>query len=214
MAVGAFPIAKLAALAMRQLSKPLANRLKLRAKSSPFFRRYVCMPPAQFYHWCEVNVKMRLLNLGKPSAVKPLKEVEAIELGAELLGECIIFTIASATIIAEYIRQSRNERLREDMKEDRLHRLTHDMEDLQIVVSRQEAELRHLSRVLGARHTQMARAVPTNPSAKKDAGTYASLECAIEDAQKMLGKDKQAPSESSSEKAPPAEESVEKKNAK
>lgn len=122
MAVGAFPIAKLAALAMRQLSKPLANRLKVKAKSSPFFRKYVCMPPAQFYHWCEVNIKMRLLNLGKPSAVKPLKEVDAIELGAELLGECIIFTIAAGTIVAEYIRQSRNARADEDMKEDRYHR--------------------------------------------------------------------------------------------
>uniref|UniRef100_A0A0K8RA86 Uncharacterized protein n=1 Tax=Ixodes ricinus TaxID=34613 RepID=A0A0K8RA86_IXORI len=67
MVVGAFPIAKLAALAFRQLSKPLANRIKAGAKKSPFFRTYVCMPPAQIYHWIEVNVKMRILNLGLPT---------------------------------------------------------------------------------------------------------------------------------------------------
>lgn len=122
MAVGAFPLAKLGALFVKQLSKPLANKLKTRAKSSPFFRRYVCMPPAQIYHWCEVNIKMRILNLGKPSAVKPLNEREAIELGAELLGEFIIFAVAAGTITAEYLRQARNERAKEEMKEDRYHR--------------------------------------------------------------------------------------------
>lgn len=107
MAIGAFPLVKLGALALRQISKPLANHLKTRAKSSLFFRTYVCMPPAQFYHWCEVNVKARLLNLGKPKEVVKLNEQAAIDLGAELIGETTIFLIASATIIAEYARQTR-----------------------------------------------------------------------------------------------------------
>lgn len=47
MVVGAFPVVKLAVLAFKQLSKPIANVLKERAKHSPFFRKYVCMPPAQ-----------------------------------------------------------------------------------------------------------------------------------------------------------------------
>lgn len=62
MAVGAFPLIKLAALAIRQVSKPLANRIKTSAKNSPFFRNYICMPPAQIYHYFEVNVKMKLLG--------------------------------------------------------------------------------------------------------------------------------------------------------
>ena len=47
MVVGVFPIAKLGALLFRQLSKPVANFVKERAKHSYFFRTYVCMPPAQ-----------------------------------------------------------------------------------------------------------------------------------------------------------------------
>lgn len=47
MVVGAFPAAKLGVLAFKQLSKPIANVIKGRAKQSPFFRRYICMPPAQ-----------------------------------------------------------------------------------------------------------------------------------------------------------------------
>lgn len=47
MVVGAFPLAKLGILLFRQVSKPVANFLKERAKNHPFFRKYVCMPTAQ-----------------------------------------------------------------------------------------------------------------------------------------------------------------------
>lgn len=149
MVVAAFPIAKLAALAFRQLSKPLANRIKQGAKSSPFFRTYVCMPPAQLYHWVEVNVKMRILNLGKPSEVPPLNEAMAIELGAELLGEMIIFASAAATLIAEYMRQARNERLRENAKQEKQLCLECEVKDLRLRVEQQEAQIKHLTRLAG-----------------------------------------------------------------
>lgn len=149
MVVAAFPIAKLAALAFRQLSKPLANRIKQRAKSSPFFRTYVCMPPAQLYHWVEVNIKMRILNLGKPSEVPPLNEAMAIELGAELLGEMIIFASAAATLIAEYLRQARNERLRENAKQEKQLCLECEVKDLRLRVEQQEAQIKHLTRLAG-----------------------------------------------------------------
>lgn len=47
MVAGAFPIAKLLYLGVRQISKPLAARIKDGARASPFFRQYVCGPPAQ-----------------------------------------------------------------------------------------------------------------------------------------------------------------------
>lgn len=48
---------------------------------------------------------MWALNLGRPIQVPPLNEAMAIELGANLLGECIIFVIGAATLIFEYNRQ-------------------------------------------------------------------------------------------------------------
>ncbi|XP_021101476.1 optic atrophy 3 protein isoform X1 [Heterocephalus glaber] len=47
MVVGAFPMAKLLYLGIRQVSKPLANRIKEAARRSEFFKTYVCLPPAQ-----------------------------------------------------------------------------------------------------------------------------------------------------------------------
>lgn len=130
MVVGAFPAVKLAVLAFKQLSKPIANVIKERAKSHPFFRKHICMPPAQckheqkyytidyeiiwflfefvflatVYNWVEVNTRMWVMNLGKPVKIVPLNETSAIELGANLLGETIIYSIGAALLIFEYKR--------------------------------------------------------------------------------------------------------------
>ena len=67
------------------------------------------------------------------------------------------------------------------------------MEDLQITVSRQEAEIRHLSRIIGARPHQIVPEVPADPNARKEGSIYVSLEDAVNDAQKILGKKDQTP---------------------
>ena len=59
MVAGAFPIVKLGYLALKQVSKPLANQLKIGAKSSDFFKKYVCMPPAQ----CKYKIQSSRLTL-------------------------------------------------------------------------------------------------------------------------------------------------------
>ncbi|XP_049303569.1 optic atrophy 3 protein homolog isoform X1 [Bactrocera dorsalis] len=59
------------------------------------------------FHWCEVTLKMLLLNLGRPVKVVPLNEAIALELGAELLGELIVFAVAAAGLIFETKRQAK-----------------------------------------------------------------------------------------------------------
>lgn len=59
---------------------------------------------APVYNWVEVTTKMWALNLGKPINVPQLNEAMAIELGANLLGEVIIFTIGAGLLIFEYVR--------------------------------------------------------------------------------------------------------------
>lgn len=121
--MAAFPLIKLGTLALRQISKPLANHLKNRAKNSDFFRNRICIPPAQFYHWCEVNVKARMLNLGSPKEVAKLNEQAAIDLGSELIGDMFMFVIGAAAIIAEYTRQSRKVADEKQALESRLQQI-------------------------------------------------------------------------------------------
>jgi len=139
-----FPLLKLGVLALRQISKPLANHLKTRAKESDFFRTKICMPPAQFYHWCEVNVKARLLNLGTPKEVVKLNEQAAIDLGSELIGDLFMFSIGAAAVVAEYNRQSRKGAEERNALESRLRQI----EDL---ANNNSA----LSDIIGSRLTRM-----------------------------------------------------------
>ncbi len=57
MAAEAFPVAKLGMQLLKQVSKPIANSLAKRAKSSPIFKDYVCIPVAQLFHWYDVKVR-------------------------------------------------------------------------------------------------------------------------------------------------------------
>lgn len=133
MVVG-FPIAKLATLVIKQVAKPLANVAKNRAKNSHIFRTYMLMPPAQFYHWCEVRMKMYVMNIGRSKESAPiprLNEEAAIELGANLLGEGVIFGIAVAVLGYEVLRQKEKDRKKEEEEtafinslENRINELT------------------------------------------------------------------------------------------
>lgn len=148
MVVGAFPAAKLGVLAMKQISKPIASLLKERAKNSPFFRKYVCMPPAQFYNWMEVKTKMWAMNLGKPTAVPVLNEAMAIELGANLLGEIVIFTIGAGLLLLEYQRQVRKEANKEEIVMQEKLELQATINELIFQVQRQDTQIREMARVV------------------------------------------------------------------
>ncbi|KAI5643055.1 optic atrophy 3 protein (OPA3) domain-containing protein [Phthorimaea operculella] len=148
MVVGAFPIAKLSVLLIKQISKPIANMCKERAKNSPFFRTYVCMPPAQFYNWCEVKAKMWILNLGRPVNIPVLSQEMAIELGANLLGESVIFIIGAGLLIVEYNRQANKEAAKEAKKAEEMNHITSTITDLYFTVQQQQTQLREMERII------------------------------------------------------------------
>ncbi|XP_039218100.1 optic atrophy 3 protein [Crotalus tigris] len=147
MVAGAFPIAKLLYLGVRQLSKPLAARIKDGARASPFFRHYICGPPAQIYHWVEMRAKMRIMGF-RGAAIKPLNEEAAAELGAELLGEAIVFGVGGLCIFLEYSRQSTNTKKKEEELNSTLLGLQEQVMELSLTVETLDARLREMNRVL------------------------------------------------------------------
>ncbi|XP_002928560.1 optic atrophy 3 protein isoform X1 [Ailuropoda melanoleuca] len=137
MVVGAFPMAKLLYLGIRQVSKPLANRIKEAARRSEFFKTYICLPPAQLYHWVEMRTKMRIMGF-RGTVIKPLNEEAAAELGAELLGEATIFIVGGGCLVLEYWRHQAHQRHKEeeqraawDAMQDEVGRLALALETLQ-----------------------------------------------------------------------------------
>ncbi|KAF0030189.1 optic atrophy 3 protein homolog [Scophthalmus maximus] len=147
MVVGAFPIAKLLYLGVRQMSKPVANRIKAGARRSEFFKNYVCLPPAQLYHWIEMRTKMRIMGF-RGSVIKPLNEDMAAELGAELLGEAIIFVVGGGCMVLEYSRQAANSRRKEEELTETLTGLQTQLAELTLTTETLDARLREVNRQL------------------------------------------------------------------
>jgi len=147
-APAAFPVAKLGFLLIKQVSKPLAKSVAARAKVSPFFKNWICIPVAQLFHFYEVKMKMKALNLGagKVTKVPKLTESKAVEQGAEILSEIIIISIASAILIYEYNRSKEKEDAKEEkLKADR-ESIKNKIFELELKVEKQSTQIRNLAK--------------------------------------------------------------------
>lgn len=72
----------------------------------------------------------------------------AIELGANLLGEFIIFTVGAGILLLEYQRQTRKEALKESMIIQEKLELHATLNELAFQVERQDTQIREMSRLL------------------------------------------------------------------
>jgi len=150
MVVGAFPLAKLGVLLIKQVSKPIAAYIKEGAKRSHVFRNYVCLPTAQIYNGIETRYKLWIMGFGKPAKVTPMNEQVAVELGADILGEVVIFVIAAGLLTAEYVRSSASSRKKEEAAEARLIAMESKLVELDLLLEQQRAETRKLERDMHA----------------------------------------------------------------
>ncbi|KAK7075247.1 Optic atrophy 3 protein [Halocaridina rubra] len=153
-----FPLAKLAFLFVKQVARPLSSRIRRGALKSAVFKEKICLPPARLYHWCEVRMKMYVMNIGhtKESAPIPrLNEEAAIELGANLLGEGVIFGIAVAILSYEVIRQKEKDRKKEENEQEFINTLEHRIDDLTFSNEELETKIRELTRIVYATQHQL-----------------------------------------------------------
>lgn len=116
---------------------------------------------------------MWAMNLGKAVEIPQLNEAMAIELGATLVSEAVIFATGAALVIAEVVRRNKKETAQEQARLDELEAMTGRIRDLEIETMRQDAQLRELSRLCLALQTkgepsQVNPAAP--PETKVDAG--------------------------------------------
>ncbi|XP_013400039.1 optic atrophy 3 protein homolog [Lingula anatina] len=138
-----FPLIKLVTLSIRQLSKPIANQIKIRAKNHEKFRGLLKWG-AQKYHRIETTSKLKLMGIKSTKEVKPLNEEMAVELGADMLGEIFIWSVAVAMIGLESYRQSsKSTASREAVRED----LEDQIQALEFKLEEQDTKIRELMRL-------------------------------------------------------------------
>ncbi|XP_042240463.1 optic atrophy 3 protein homolog isoform X2 [Homarus americanus] len=144
-----FPLAKLAFLFVKQVARPLSSSIKRKAGRSHFFKENFCLPPARLYHWCEVRMKMYVMNIGRSgqsSTIPKLNEDAAIELGANLLGEGVIFGIAVGILAFEVIRQKEKEKKKDEDEQAFINSLENRINELTFASEELDTKLRELTR--------------------------------------------------------------------
>lgn len=96
------------------------------------------------------------MNLGKPTKVAKLNEAMAIELGASLMSEVIIFGVAGGCLILEYNRQAIKEGKKEEIRQMQIQKFTDDIQALHNTTLQQEARIHYLQSAINelASHTK------------------------------------------------------------
>jgi len=149
MVAAAFPVAKLGFLLVKQVAKPIAKSIAARARNSRLFREYICIPVAQAFHWYEIKLKMRMMNVGgKVTKVPKLNETKAIEQGSEILSEFILLSLASVILIYEYNRSKEKDDAKENALAAERERLKNKMFELEFKIEKQTVQIRELARTV------------------------------------------------------------------
>lgn len=132
----ALPLVKLGYLLVRTVAKPVASTFKKQARDHPWFRQ-ACGRLAQFYHRAEVKMKRRIAAKNGEAVhqlvtqIKPLDEQKAVELGAEFIGEALIFGVAGTFLLLDAARNNRIESARRALIEQRFNELYERIEQLE-----------------------------------------------------------------------------------
>ena len=76
-------------------------------------------------------MKMRWMGTTGPTHVKPLTEEKAAELGAEIIGDTFVYSVAALLIIFEYTRSKKKEQDAEDTQNSQIAKLNDSMRKLE-----------------------------------------------------------------------------------
>ena len=135
-------MAKLGLMLVNKVSNPLARLIAARADKSPLFRNWVCVPPANLFHWCEIQLKLRMMNVGsRATKVPKLSEAKAIEQSSAILAEFVIFFVGSSVIVNEFNRSAKKEEEKEEQLEQDELALKNRIGGLEVKVERQALQL-------------------------------------------------------------------------
>ncbi|CAB4273535.1 unnamed protein product [Prunus armeniaca] len=129
------PAVKLATLALKTISKPIANRLKREAGLHPRFRQFI-VNIAQANHRFTTNVQRRIYGHATDVAIRPLNEEKAV---------------GGAAVIFEVQRSSRSEARKEELRRQELEAMRQRDEDLAREVELLKKKLEELEQLAKGR---------------------------------------------------------------
>ncbi|PZC70748.1 hypothetical protein B5X24_HaOG214953 [Helicoverpa armigera] len=103
--LGRFPLFRLGTLLARQLSVPVAQRIKRYAVHSPVVRRGV-RRAGRCFHAAELRFRLWSLALRPPRDLPSISDQAALDTGANILGEAAVFALGGLIVVLEVNRQA------------------------------------------------------------------------------------------------------------
>lgn len=96
-----FPLIKLGFLAVKQVAKPVAQRIKVYAKGSDYFKRSM-IELGRKLHASSVQIERMAEGKEQLKAVAELREAQAVERGSDFLAEVVVYGVSAGVVAAEY----------------------------------------------------------------------------------------------------------------
>ena len=121
------PLAKLLSLTVKTISKPIAKRIKSRAVDHDGFKR-MCINVAEFNNKTTHHFNRIVRKYNVP--YRSINEEYAVNKGAEMLGELVVYSIAGGLIIEEYTRTKISKAKNEQEVQDRLRILESEIKEI------------------------------------------------------------------------------------
>eukprot|EP00299_Pterocystis_sp_00344_P012322 c5897_g1_i1.p1 GENE.c5897_g1_i1~~c5897_g1_i1.p1 ORF type:complete len:194 (-),score=31.65 c5897_g1_i1:79-660(-) len=145
-------LAKLVIVLLRQISKPVSNQIKNAAKSKTYLHTGLARF-GKLSFAMEHRLNIILGNTNEPMAL--LAKDVAVQRGADVLGEIMVFGVAAVATVTEYVSKSKKDAAKEAAKDKKLEdqhiELTHCIEalqksvqDLSVKLAESEEKVKHL----------------------------------------------------------------------
>ncbi|XP_035446052.2 optic atrophy 3 protein homolog [Spodoptera frugiperda] len=161
-----FPLFRLGTLLARQLSAPIATRIKAVAVNHPWFRRHVCVRTGRAFNACQLRLRLWTLALRQPRRLPPISDHAALESGASILGEAIVFGVGGLIVIFEVNRQANKQEDKVLAEASQWLALLVSLEELQRELVLQQQDIDRLSAAL--RRLAPDRFPPTQQDSQPD----------------------------------------------
>jgi len=160
------PLVKLGGLVLRTLTKPVAKALKSRAKTQVWLNG-ICEQLGQKQHQMSLTFQMSFRGHVSTGTIKikDLPSDQAVENGADLLGELLIFSVAVVVASFEYDRSSKSAKEKERKINEREY--TKQL-DIEMRFRRLERELREIQEEVGDLHQQLDQALAVQKKQKDE----------------------------------------------
>ncbi|KAK9055919.1 hypothetical protein SSX86_027006 [Deinandra increscens subsp. villosa] len=159
------PFMKLGTLALRTLSKPIANRLRKEAAINPKFRTSI-IGIAQTNHWVTTTIQRRIYGRATNVEIRPLNEERAVQVAGDLIGELFVFTVAGAALIFEVQRSARSEARKEEIRKQEIEVMKQRDDNLTKQIELLKQKLNKLEQV--TKENALARVLRKENSQTKD----------------------------------------------